>query len=116
MVDFVGNEATYRFGNAVLRKGGKQIIVGLFGGMMKRPLIMFPLQARSIEGSFVGTFSEAKEMIALLRERRSQGKPLRVVPHHFQSISTASESLTELKEGKIIGRRVFIHDWPEAKV
>ena len=65
VVDFVGNAATYALGSAVLRKGGKQVIVGLFGGEMATPLgiVQFPMQARALEGSFVGSFEEAKEMM-----------------------------------------------------
>eukprot|EP00912_Choanoflagellata_sp_UC4_P000308 UC4_evm4s186 len=112
VVDFVGNSTTYALGNAVLRKGGKQVIVGLFGGDMDTSLgvLQFPLQARSLEGSFVGSFEEAKEMMDVLR----QGKTT-VVPHHFQSIHTVNQSLLDLKAGKIIGRRIFKHDWPESK-
>eukprot|EP00942_MAST-04A_sp_MAST-4A-sp1_P010517 g10517.t1 len=112
VVDFVGNAATYALGNAVLRKGGKQVIVGLFGGDMATPLgvLQFPLQARSLEGSFVGSYEEAKEMMDVLR----QGKTT-VVPHHFQSIHTVNQSLLDLKAGKIIGRRIFKHDWPGSK-
>lgn len=111
VIDFVGNEATANFAEGVLRKGGKHVICGLFGGMQHKPLLMFPLMARCTEGSFVGSFEEAKEMMGLLR---AGGVP--TVPHHFQSIMTASDSLVDLREGKVLGRRIFIHDWPDAKI
>ena len=111
VIDFVGNTATANFAEAVLRKGGKHVICGLFGGMLQKPLVMFPLTARSIEGSFVGSFEEAKEMMQVLR-----GGNTTLPPHHFQSISTASQSLLDLRDRKIVGRRIFKHDWPEAKV
>ena len=46
---------------------------------------------------------------------RAQGKTP-IVPYHFDSILNASKSLEELREGKIVGRRIFRHDWPEANV
>ena len=38
IVDFVGSEATFAFANSCVRKGGRIIIVGLFGGAMSMPL------------------------------------------------------------------------------
>ncbi len=43
VIDFVGSEATFAFANAAVRRGGRIIIVGLFGGAMSMPLPMFPL-------------------------------------------------------------------------
>jgi D-arabinose 1-dehydrogenase-like Zn-dependent alcohol dehydrogenase len=111
VIDFVGNTDTANFAEAILRKGGKHVICGLFGGMLAKPVIMFPLRARCIEGSFVGSFEEAKEMMEVLR-----GGQTTLPPHHFQSIMTASQSLLDLRDRKIVGRRIFQHDWPEAKV
>eukprot|EP00946_MAST-07B_sp_MAST-7B-sp1_P001217 g1217.t1 len=110
VIDFVGNEATANFAEKVLRKGGKYVLCGLFGGMQHKPLIMLPLMARCQEGSFVGSFEEAKEMIEVLR-RGGVALP----PHHFTSIMNANESLRDLKAGKIVGRRIFVHDWKEHK-
>jgi len=111
VIDFVGNADTANFAEAILRKGGKHVICGLFGGMIQKPVIMFPLKARAIEGSFVGSYEEAKEMMEVLR-----GGKTTLPPHHFQSIMTASQSLLDLRDRKIVGRRIFVHDWPEAKV
>jgi len=107
VVDFVGSSATQTLAEAVLRKGGKSVIVGLFGGMMERPLVMWPFRARSVEGSFVGSYADAKEMMSVLRRTRVEPPP-----HHFRSISRASESLRDLKKGKVMGRCIFKHDWP----
>ena len=111
VIDFVGNADTANFAEAILRRGGKHVICGLFGGALTKPVIMFPLRARCIEGSFVGSFEEAKEMMDVLR-----GGQTTLPPHHFQSIMTASQSLLDLRDKKIVGRRIFRHDWPEAKV
>ena len=108
VIDFVGNEATANFAEKVLRKGGKYVLCGLFGGMQHKPLIMLPLMARCQEGSFVGSFDEAKEMIEVLR-----GGTATLPPHHFTSIMNANESLRALKAGQIVGRRIFVHDWEE---
>ena len=67
VVDFVGSEATFAFANQIVRKGGRIIIVGLFGGAMGMPLPMFPMRALTIAGSFVGSLPEAQEMMELVR-------------------------------------------------
>src|SRR5258708_2855496 len=41
-VDFVGAEPTVRFGTGVLRKSGKLVIVGLYGGSLEMPIPVFP--------------------------------------------------------------------------
>jgi len=108
VVDFVGSTATQAFAESVLRKGGKSVIVGLFGGMMSRPLVMWPFKARSVEGSFVGSFADAKEMLAVLRSSKSK---IHTPPHHFRSIADASRSLRDLKARRVMGRCIFKHDW-----
>ena len=40
VVDFVGSEQSFAFANAAIRKGGRIIMVGLFGGSMSMPLPM----------------------------------------------------------------------------
>lgn len=111
VIDFVGSTQTQEFAESVLRKGGKSVVVGLFGGMMKRPLVMLPFRARKLEGAWVGSFGDAKEMMDVLRK-----SPIEPPPHHFRSIMSANESLCDLKRGKVLGRCVFVHDWTESRV
>lgn len=111
VIDFVNNEASHRFANRVLRKGGKLVIVGLFGGVARMPLVHFPFKGIAFEGCLTGSLADAKEMFALLERQRVEPPP-----HHFASIATASESLQELAAGKIVGRRVLRHDWAEARL
>src|SRR5260221_4577047 len=51
VVDFVGSESTFAFATQVVRRGGRIVIVGLFGGGMSMPLPMFPLRAPTIGGA-----------------------------------------------------------------
>ena len=53
---------------AALRRGGKYIIVGLFGGKASLPLATLPLKPFSIIGSYVGRLDEARELIALMQK------------------------------------------------
>ncbi len=102
VVDFVGSEATFAFANAIVRKGGRIIIVGLFGGAMSMPIPMFPMRALTIAGSFVGSLPEAKEMMELVRA----GK-IDPIPYQTRPLAEASKTLDDLRAGRIIGRVVL---------
>lgn len=102
VVDFVGSEATFAFANAAVRRGGKVIIVGLFGGAMSMPLPMFPIRALTVGGSFVGSLPEAEEMMALVRAGKVDPIPVQMRP-----LSDANKTLDDLRNGRIVGRVVL---------
>ena len=61
----------------LLVKGGKLIIVGLFGGDITVPTPSFPLRAMTIQGSYVGSLTEMAELLDLVRRKgraRSAGR------------------------------------------
>jgi D-arabinose 1-dehydrogenase-like Zn-dependent alcohol dehydrogenase len=102
VVDFVGSEKTFAFANAVVRRGGKIIIVGLFGGAMAMPLPLFPMRALTVTGSFVGSLPEAEEMMELVRAGKVDPIPVQTRP-----LSDANRTLDDLRHGKIVGRVVL---------
>jgi len=102
VVDFVGSEESFKFASAAVRKGGRVIVVGLFGGTMSMPLPMFPLRALTVMGSYVGTLAEAEEMMALVRARQIEPIPVATRP-----LAMASRTLDDLRQGKITGRVVL---------
>ena len=102
VIDFVGSEASYAFANSIVRKGGRIIIVGLFGGQMSSPLPMFPLRALTIIGSYVGSLPETEEMMAIVRAGKVDPIPVQTRP-----LDQANKSLDDLRAGKITGRVVL---------
>ena len=104
-VDFVGSENSFAFANGIVRKGGKIIVVGLFGGSMSMPLPMFPLRALSIAGSFVGSLAEAAEMMRLVR-----GGMIDPIPLEKRPLSRAGTTLDDLRAGRVTGRVVLTPD------
>lgn len=102
-VDFVGSESSFALANAVVRKGGRIVIVGLFGGALTMPLPMFPLRALSLVGSYVGTLAEARAMLKLLREGRIAPIPIEARP-----LAEAARTLDDLRHGRITGRAVLV--------
>ena len=103
VVDFVGSESSFAFANQAVRRGGRVIIVGLFGGGMAMPIPMFPFRALTIGGSYVGSLAEAEEMMEMVRAGKIDPIPVREAP-----LSAASDVLTELREGKVVGRVVLV--------
>src|SRR6185436_4765441 len=100
-VDLVGADNTAGPALAALRKGGRLILVGLYGGEI--PLSLVPLIQRAIriEGSYVGTVAELKEVVALARA----GK-IKPIPIEKRPLAEVSRTLDELKAGAILGRVV----------
>ncbi len=102
VVDFVGAEATTRIATKALRRGGRAVIVGLFGGMYQLPIPMFPWNEISIGGSYVGSLAEMEELLALVKA----GK-IAPIPVTLRPLSDASKSLDDLRAGKVVGRVVL---------
>jgi len=102
-VDFVGSEPSFAFANQAVRRGGKVVIVGLFGGGMSMPIPMFPFRALTIGGSYVGSLAEAEEMMTLVRAGKIDPIPVRERP-----LNQANDVLEDLKAGRVIGRVVLV--------
>ena len=104
-IDFVGSEQSTAFGINLLRKGGKYIIVGLYGGELKLPLPLIPIMERGIQGSYTGSPGDMHELMELVRS----GK-IDPIPVEKRSASEANQTLKDLKNGQILGRAALMHD------
>lgn len=102
-IDFVGRPETVQFGIDAVRKGGRVIVVGLYGDAMQLSTARLPLTALTLQGSYVGTLAEMKELMALV----SAGK---VAPIHYRTrpLAEANEALTDLRAGTVDGRTVLV--------
>lgn len=101
-LDFVGSESSFGFATSAIRRGGRAVIVGLFGGGVTLPIPSFPLRSIAIMGAFVGTLQEAKEVMSLARDGKVAPIPLQERP-----LSAANASLVDLKAGHVMGRIVL---------
>jgi alcohol dehydrogenase/propanol-preferring alcohol dehydrogenase len=102
VIDFVGSEASTGFGLGCLRKGGKLIIVGLYGGALNMPLPFIPMSARIIQGTYVGSLAEMGELMALVRAGKIA--PIRIEERPLDQVTQA---LSDLKSGNVTGRVVL---------
>ena len=101
-IDFVGAAATFNFGFGALRKAGKLVCVGLFGGSTPIVPAMVSMKAASITGSYVGSLSEMQELMAIARTGTLPNLPLTT-----QALATATQALEDLKAGRIRGRTIL---------
>lgn len=101
-LDFVGAEVSTAFGLSTLRKGGKLVIVGLYGGALNIPLPFIPMNARIIQGSYVGSLQEMGELMTLVRAGKIA--PINIEERPLAQVSNA---LADLKAGKVRGRLVL---------
>ncbi|HYY62567.1 MAG TPA: alcohol dehydrogenase [Burkholderiales bacterium] len=101
-LDFVGSPATAGLGIAALRKGGRYIICGLYGGELVHPLPPIAQRAIGIIGSYVGNLQELKEVVALAKKGKLKPLPVTTRPGE-----EASGALEDLKAGRVVGRIVL---------
>jgi propanol-preferring alcohol dehydrogenase len=103
VLDLVGASTTLALGVASLRKGGEIVVVGLYGGELKLPIVYLPLRGMGLRGSYVGSLPELKELVGLAQ--KGTLKPIKVTR---QKLAEASAALSALKAGKVVGRVVLV--------
>ncbi len=102
VIDFVNGTATARAVFAALRKGGKIVQVGLFGGELAVPLPLMAMRALTIQGSYVGNLIELRELVELAQNGRLPSLPITQMPQ-----AQANAALMRLRDGKVTGRLVL---------
>ena len=102
-IDFVGMSASAELGLSTIRKGGRLIVVGLFGGSLAIPLPTLPLRGVSVVGSYVGSLTEMDQLMALARSGV-------IKPTHIETrpLDQAQATLADLRQGRIRGRAVLL--------
>ena len=101
-IDLVGMPATVALGLGALRKGGRHVLCGLFGGELVHPLPPFAQRAIGLVGSYVGNLQELKEVVALAKKKKLKATPVSVRP-----AAEVTQALEDLKAGKVLGRTVL---------
>ncbi len=105
VLDTVGTPATSRLAVHALVKTGRYLVVGLHGGDFKMPLPWLPQKALTVRGSHVGSASELRELIELVRA----GK-VKEIPVTLRPLEEVNEALGDLKAGRVTGRIVLSTD------
>jgi len=102
VIDLVGNAQTSQLGFDCLTKGGKLVIVGLFGGGATWALPLIPIKAVTIQGSYVGNLRETQELLDLVRAKKIPAIPMTPMP-----LAKANDALNNLRQGHLVGRAVL---------
>jgi alcohol dehydrogenase/propanol-preferring alcohol dehydrogenase len=105
VVDLVNGTATARFAFDALRKGGKLVQVGLFGGELTVALPVMAMRALTVQGSYVGNPKELRELVKLAQEGKLKPLPTTVVPQR-----DADAALMRLRAGQVNGRIILRSD------
>jgi D-arabinose 1-dehydrogenase-like Zn-dependent alcohol dehydrogenase len=108
-IDFVGMPATAMLGLGALRKGGRYVLCGLYGGELVHPLPAFVQRVISVVGSYVGNLQELKAVVALAKKKKLKPSPLDTRP-----AERANDALEDLKAGRVLGRVVLDFEGLEA--
>ncbi|AIJ24677.1 alcohol dehydrogenase [Amycolatopsis methanolica] len=106
-IDFVNNRATATAAFDALRKAGRLVQVGLFGGELTVPTALMALKMITISGSFVGTPAELNALVELARRGALPRIPVVEAPLTAASVQ---ESLDRLSGGGVAGRIVLRRD------
>lgn len=101
-IDFVGMPATHAVAYPALRKGGRYVLCGLFGGEITLPLPPLAQRGVAVMGSYVGNLQELKAVVALARKRKLKPTPLTTRP-----ADQVNSVLEDLKAGRVLGRTVL---------
>ncbi len=102
VIDFVGAGQTVKLGVDATTKGGKVIVVGLFGGDVTVSTPFFPIKALTVQGSYVGSLNEIAELIDLVKAKGAPDVPVATRP-----LDQVNAALNDLRDGRVIGRVVM---------
>lgn len=102
VIDFVNAPSTVSMALGVIRKRGRIVLVGLFGGSAKIPLVSIPLKSLTIQGAYTGSYSDMVEILDLAR----RGIINPVISRRY-TLDEANTALEDLKQRKIVGRAVI---------
>ena len=105
VIDLVNGTSTARIAFDALRKGGKLVQVGLFGGELTVALPVMAMRALTVRGSYVGNVKELRELVQLAQDGKLEALPVATIPQR-----DANEALMRLKDGKVTGRLVLKSD------
>ncbi len=102
ILDCVGSEATAGLAMRSLAKSGILVMVGLFGGSLPVPLPFLPLKNLTIQGSDLGSPTEMRELMELVR-----GGAVPPIPIDARPLEQAQSALDDLVSGDAVGRVVL---------
>jgi propanol-preferring alcohol dehydrogenase len=103
VLDLVGATNTVTLAIASCARGGHIVICGLMGGDITLSLPIIPMRPLTIEGSYVGSLHELRELVSLVKRTA-----MKAIPVTRRPLSEVNSAIQDLHHGKVIGRTVLI--------
>ncbi len=103
VLDLVGATATVTLAMAASARGGHIVICGLMGGDLTLALPTIPMRPLTLQGSYVGTVEELRELVSLV-----QRGALKPIPVNRRPLAEANEALQALHQGQVVGRTILV--------
>ncbi len=103
VLDLVGATPTVGLAIAACARGGHVVVCGLMGGDITLSLPVIPMRPLTLQGSYVGTLAELRELVALVQ--RTHMAP---IPVTRRPLAEANDAMQELIAGRVVGRTVLI--------
>ena len=103
VLDLVGATPTVTLAIASAARGAHIVICGLMGGDITLALPVIPMRPLTLQGSYVGTVEELRELIALVRRTR-----MKAIPVQRRPLAEANAAMQDLIAGKVVGRAILI--------
>ena len=73
------------------------------GGDITLSLPIIPMRPLTLQGSYVGTLDELRELVALVQRTR-----MSPIPVSRRPLSDVNEALIDLQNGRVVGRTILI--------
>ncbi len=102
VLDLVSTHDTVAMALAALARGGHIVACGLIGGEITLPLPSIVLRPFRLEGSYVGTVDELRELVAL-----AQRGSLGAIPISRRPLDSINTAFDDLRHGRVSGRVVL---------
>lgn len=103
VLDLVGATPTVTLAVASCARGGQIVICGLMGGDITLSLPVIPMRPLTIQGSYVGTLAELRELVALVQHTK-----MKAIPVQRRPMAEVNAAMQELIAGKVVGRTILI--------
>lgn len=103
VLDLVGATPTVTLAVAAIARGGHIVVCGLMGGDITLALPVIPMRPLTLQGSYVGTLAELRELVALVRA--TGARPIPVTRRPMAEINAAFD---DLHGGRVVGRTILI--------
>lgn len=102
IIDFVNNSQTAAFSFPALARGGRIIMVGMFGGQLTIPTMRMAQGGFSLIGSITGSLQELRDLVEL-----AKGGKLAAIPYEAVPKSEINDAMARLLKGAVTGRIVL---------